>query len=77
MPKRISEKEWNADISEDGRGRSSDLNGKFESVFVQCTRIDFEQKIYDGFTLQDMAYDYAHALHRKWNAMGMMGAELV
>ena len=76
-PKRISEKGWNAIIKEDGRGRPSDLNEKFESVVVQCTRTDFEQKIFDGITLQDMAYDYAHALHRKWNAIGMVGADLV
>ena len=52
-------------------------NGKFESAIAQCTRTNFEQKIYDRMTPQDLAYDYAHALRRKWNAMGMMGAELV
>ena len=28
-------------------------------------------------TPQDLAHDYAHAFRRKWNAMGMVNAELV
>lgn len=52
-------------------------DGKLESAIARHTRTNFEQKIYDGMTRQDLAYDYGHALRRKWIAMGMVNAELV
>ena len=52
-------------------------DGYLESAIAERTRTNFEQKIYDGMTAQDLAHDYAHALRRKWIAMGMVNAELV
>ena len=50
---------------------------RLESAIAQRTRTNFEQKIYDGMTGQDLAHDYAHSLRRKWIGMGMVNAELV